>query len=75
MRRRHLDARRANTGDALGGVAHPAAAGDVIVETRVTVDENVNAGAVLGDDVASETIEMLFSIGVLRQTVGERHAA
>jgi hypothetical protein len=66
MRRRHLDARLANTGDALGGVAHPAAAGDVVVETRVAVDQNVDAGAVLGDDVASETIEMLLAVGGLR---------
>ena len=75
MRGRHLDARLADAADALGGVAHPTAASDVVVETRVAVDENVDAGAMLGGDVAGETIEMLLAVGGLRQTMRERRAA
>src|SRR5262249_15373605 len=67
--------RFADAVDALGGVAHPAAASNVVVETRVAVDENVDAGAVLSGDVAGETIKMLLAISGLGQTMGERHAA
>src|SRR5262245_38519880 len=73
--RRHLDTRCADAGDALGGVAHQTAASNVVVEARVAVDENIDARAMLGGDVAGETIEMLLTIGRLRQTMGERHAA
>src|SRR5262249_48108013 len=75
VRRRHFDARFADAVDALGGVTHPAAAGDVVVETRVAVDENIDAGAVLRRDVAGEAIEMLLAVSGLGQTMGERHAA
>src|SRR5262249_1331013 len=73
--RRHFDARFADAVDALGGVTHPAAAGDVVVETGVAVDENIDAGAVLSGDVAGETIEMLLAVSGLGQTMGERYAA
>jgi hypothetical protein len=75
VRRRHLDARLADAGDALGGVAHPAAAGDVVVEPGIAVDENVDAGPVLGRDVAGEAIEVLLAVGRLREPVGQRQAA
>src|SRR5262249_57821514 len=61
VRRRHFDTRFADAVDALGGVAHPAAASNVVVETRVAVDENIDTGAVLSGDVAGETIEMLLA--------------
>ena len=74
-RGRHLDARRADAFDPLGGVAHPASSGDVVVEPRVAVDENIDAGAVLGRDMAGEAVEMLLAVGLLREALRQRHAA
>ena len=62
-RPRHLHARRANAGNALGDIAFPGAPGDVIVEPCVAIDENVYAGAMLGRHVAGQAVEMLLAIG------------
>ena len=54
---------------ALGDVAHPGAAGDVVIEPGVAIDEDVDACAVLGGDVAGETIKMLLAIGEARKAL------
>jgi len=61
-RRWHLDTRRADAFDPLGGVADPAPSSDVVVEPGVAVDENIDPGPVLGRDVAGKAVEMLFAI-------------
>ena len=37
--------------------------GDIVIEPRVTIHEDVNSCAMLSCDVAGETIEMLLAIG------------
>jgi hypothetical protein len=56
-------------------VADPAAPGDVVVEPRVAVDEDVDAGAVLRRHVAGKAVEVLLAIGELRKAVRQRCAA
>ena len=73
--RRHFDAWAADAGDAFGDVAHPGAAGDVVVEPGVAVHHDVDAGAVLRRHVAGETIEMLFAVGEAGEALRERNAA
>jgi hypothetical protein len=75
MRGRYFDPRRADALDPLGRVAHPAAASHVVVEPRIAVNEDVDAGTVLARDVASEAIEMLLAIRLLRESLRQRHAA
>src|SRR5262249_14423924 len=71
----HFHARRTDASDTLGDIAHPPAAGDVIIEPRVAVDEDVDARAMLGRDMTGEAIEMLFAIGKTRKSVRKRNAA
>ncbi|MGA7099138.1 MAG: hypothetical protein WB019_02580, partial [Pseudolabrys sp.] len=54
-------------------VTHPSAAGDVVVEPRVTIHEYVDARAMLCCDMARETIEVLFAISEAGKTLRQRY--
>src|SRR5262249_56294510 len=72
---RYLDARRTDTGNSFGDVAYPRAPGDVVVKTRVTVDKDVDASAMLSRHVTREAIEMLFAIGEARKALRQGKSA
>ena len=72
---RHFDARCSDARDALGDVTDPGTAGHVVVKACVAVDEDVDAGTVLGGHVAREAVEVLLAIGETGKSLRQGNAA
>jgi len=64
-----------DAGNPFSYVAHPSATGDVVVQSRVTIHEYVDARAMLCGDMTCEAVEMLFTVGEAGKSLGQGNAA